>query len=257
MLDERVTVFQSVPELHPSWVDSCMARVRAWAAQNHAQYYLIDDQSFLAQSPSWVRDKCGARISPVTDFARLQVALDLLESVEVAVWVDADVLILDIAALRLPRPADAAFVREAWIMESPDGRLMVKEHIANYICAFREGSRFLRRYYMLALEAAARAPAPLRLGVAGTTLLSTMILPTQVEILSHVGNVSPTLTYALLTPGRRAVISMYDRCLGEELHAVNLCMSLGQEATARLAEGLLELRQGGRITALHDLLGGA
>jgi hypothetical protein len=212
-----------------------MARVEAWAKRNGAEYILVEDEEFIRRPPKWVHRKCGQRINPVTDLARLIVAAELLETAGCVVWLDADFLILEPERLGFPQPSDAAFAREIWVDAAPDGTIVTRRNIANYVCAFRRGGQFLPRYYKRAVALLETVTPPLKIGVVGTTFLTHHAAGDTVELLRHLGNFSPSLASALLAGERSPLIDSCERALSEEILGTVLgcCLSRPPSNDAR------------------------
>lgn len=217
-------VIQSAPEVHGAWIDECMLTVEKWSAANDCTYDQIRDADFLGSVPGWVRSKCTTWINPVTDLARLLVAEQLLKDFHQVIWIDADVVVWAPGNLRPPRGADASFASERWMERWPEGSLRFRDNVANYFCAFRRGGTFLTRHIDDVLDAIDTSPSPMKLGVAGTTLLTERYDRGQFNLVSNVANISPVLAEAIV---RRSTLDLeaYEVGLTEPIAAANLCLS--------------------------------
>ena len=102
-----------------------MATVRAWAPR----YEHVDD-SFLDLAPGWVHDACSS-VLPITDVARLVLLQERLRTHERVVWLDADVLVFDGAAIDVSSPADVAVCVERWVTGAPGGGLQAVPFVCN------------------------------------------------------------------------------------------------------------------------------
>jgi hypothetical protein len=201
-----------------------MASVIRWAALHSVTYRRVDDPEFFGVVPGWVRDKCREWINPVTDLARLLLARRLLSEYEVVIWVDADVLIWAPAHLAVPRDTEAAFSAERWMERWPDGTLRFRDNVSNYVCAFTRGGSFLDRHLADVVEAIRTAPVPVKLGAAGTNLLTQVYSRDDFSLIDNVANISPVLAEALL---HRATtdIAAFESGLPVPPVAANLCLS--------------------------------
>ena len=105
-----VIVYQSYrDEDVPPWIETCLASVRAWSEANAWDYRMFHDEA-LDLVPDWFRRKAEGRLPVVSDLARLLLARDLLATgYRRVVWVDADVLLFDGAAVVWNNAASAAF----------------------------------------------------------------------------------------------------------------------------------------------------
>lgn len=223
-MNAGVVVFQSAPESRAGWVDAAMASVERWAALHEAEYRLLHDPEFFGPVPEWVARKSTAWINPVTDLARLLVARELVRTYSTAIWVDADVVIWAPDHLPLPTPRDAAFSSELWMERGPDGTLRFLDNVSNFVCAFSAQGPFLRAHIVDVLTTLREAPEPMKLGVAGTALLTRRYDRGAFELITGVANFSPVLTEALAA-GRTPDVEAFQRRLGGQLAAANLCLS--------------------------------
>ncbi|MGC4900563.1 hypothetical protein ACLQ2Y_14640 [Micromonospora echinospora] len=203
-----------------------MTTVADWARHHGADYWTVGDAGFFAEIPVWVLERCATWINPATDLARLLTARRLLATYSYAVWVDADVVVWGGDFLPLPRPLDAAFARERWMEHWPDGRLRFLDNVSNFVCAFAAGGSFLDRHIADVLAAIRSAAGPLKMGVAGTSLLTRGYPRETFELLDGIGNFSPALERALAT-GAADDVRAYESGLTRPLVAANLCLSHG------------------------------
>jgi hypothetical protein len=189
-----------------------------------ADYLVLGDPDFLGLVPGWVAGRCGQWMNPVTDLARLLLARDLLSNYPTAIWVDADVLIWAPGHFQLPVTQDAVFVKERWMERWPDGGLRFLDNVSNFVCSFAAAGPFLERH-IADVEAAIRAAEPpLKLGVAGTSLLTRGYDRSAFELISDVANFSPVLLEAVAA-GDVSDVKAYEAGLARPLVAANLCLS--------------------------------
>jgi hypothetical protein len=219
-----VVVFQSAPKVHAAWVDRCMSSVARWAAVHGADYLELADPDFLGLVPDWVVAKCEQWINPVTDLARLLAARELLGEYDAAVWVDADVFIWAPDHFSLPITRKAVFARERWMERWPDGRLRFLDNVSNFVCSFAAGAAFLQRHIADVEAVIRQAVPPLKLGVAGTSLLTRQYDRSAVELIGDVANFSPVLLEAIGI-GREDDVKAFEAGLSSPLVAANLCLS--------------------------------
>ena len=231
-------VFQSAPETRAQWVDVAMASVERWAERHGAEYRVLHDPEFFGPVPDWVLRKSTAWINPVTDLARLLVARELTNTYATVVWVDSDVIIWAPDHLPLPTPRDAAFASELWMERWPDGTLHFLDNISNFICAFAAQTPFLGRHIADVLGTLREALEPLKLGAAGTALLTRRYDPGAFEIIHGVGNFSPVFIEAIAA-GRIPDVEAFQKRLEGPLVAANLCLS----HESRPFQGRAPLRQ--------------
>jgi hypothetical protein len=215
-----VVVFQSAPKVHAAWVDRCMSSVARWAAVHGADYLELTDPDFLGLVPDWVVAKCEQWTNPVTDLARLLAARELLGEYDAAVWVDADVFIWAPDHFSLPITRTAVFAWERW----PDGRLRFLDNVSNFVCSFAAGAAFLQRHIADVEAVIRQAVPPLKLGVAGTSLLTRQYDRSAFGLIGDVANFSPVLLEAIRVGGEGDV-EAFEAGLPAPLVAANLCLS--------------------------------
>ena len=247
------------------WYDNCLASVRRWADHCGFAYRFLGDELFADLDPE-LREKTRQQPVVAADLARL-LALEALlaDGAERVVWVDADVLVLDVAGFRLD-DAGALFGREVWVQGSA-GRLKTYRKIHNAFMAFRAGDpvlpfyRFSAERILAAYEAdAARGEAP---GGRTATLPPQLIGP---KLLTHLHNaigfdvqesaavLPPLVARELLGEPGRACERFAAATVAAPL-AVNLCGSaaatgeLDHGQMARLVARLEAAPE--RLTALH------
>lgn len=237
----KTIVYQSFrTERVPAWVTTCMATVKAWARAQGFDYRFYDD-AFLARAPDWFRQRAQGEMCPVTDLARLVVAKELLaEGWHRTVWVDADMLVFDPAALRITAESGFALCHELWLFTDPTGARRVSQRVNNSVAVFCAGSLHLDFFIDACVRIARQREVIGKLDV-GTNFLSQLrqILP--FPLLGNVGMLSPAFM-AEIASGQLAGVAEYMRALPGPLASVNLCGSLqGQRIQGVVAEeGLFE-----------------
>mgnify|MGYP000598292800 CR=1 FL=1 len=120
----------------PPWIQRCLDSVRVWCDVQGYQRCFVGDEIFDLV-PDWYMEKTGK--GPVaTDFARLVLIREALnnQGFEQAIWLDADVFVLD-PTMTLDSPGSCAFGQEIWIQEE-SGKLRARKnvHNRNRACSF-------------------------------------------------------------------------------------------------------------------------
>lgn len=106
----------------------------------------------------------------------------------------------------------------------PDGTLRFLDNVSNFVCAFSAQSLFLHAHISDVLTALREAPEPIKLGAAGTALLTRGYVPGAFDLVTGVANFSPVLT-AAIAAGQKQDIEAFQGRLGGPLVAANLCLS--------------------------------
>lgn len=201
-----------------------MLTVEQWASSQGYRYRRIDDDEFLGLVPAWYRDKSAQAIQPVTDLARVEVALRYLRAdAACVVWVDADVVVFG-RGFAVPESGPVAFTRELWLdLRRPAGAPQCVERVNNSVIVARD-VEFLARYRDACLRLAAESNAPLWKAMVGTQYLTELHRRRPLPLVRHVGNFSPHVLRAILV-AERGVLDFYRARVGESLFAANLCAS--------------------------------
>lgn len=217
-------VVQSCPSSRPAWMVTCMATVERWASSSGYEYRRVDDATFLGLVPDWYRAKSALAIQPVTDLARIEVALRSLRAgAETVVWMDADLLVFG-EGLTLPSQVGVAFAREVWLdLDRATGSPYCVERVNNSVLVASDLAR-LQNYRESCLRIAAENPGPLGKALVSTEYLTDLYRRWPFPLVRHVGNFSPPVMHAILG-GERDVLDYYRARLGEPLRAANLCAS--------------------------------
>jgi hypothetical protein len=163
----------------------------------------------------------------VTDLARLY-ALEsaLAEGFDQAVWIDADVLVIDPSRLCLP-VGGALFGREVWIQvgsKDDEKRLRVYRKIHNAFMAFLADDPVLPFYRYSAERILERYEGPMVAQLVGPKLLTLLHNAIGFDVVEEAGMLSPAVALDLLDGGGRAL----DRFVAESRvppAAINLCGS--------------------------------
>jgi len=226
MTATTVVVQSHTSPLPAAWYERCTASVRAWSEAQAFDYRWLTDELF-ERLPSSLRRKLHGQSVVASDLARLVVLQEMLDAGYArAVWVDADVLVLDVAGLVLPA-SDALFGRELWLQEGATGQLKLYRKIHNAFMAFTAADAVLPFYRMSAERILSRYDAdasPMVAQLIGPKLLTLLHNAIGFDVLETAGVLSPPVIRDLLDDGGRAL----SRYLAESAVmplAVNLCGS--------------------------------
>jgi len=224
--DGGTLVVQSFRADPPAWIARCMDSVRAWAEAAGFGHRALGDELF-ERAPDWVRRKTAARPSTASDLARAQVLQDALdEGWGRAVWLDADVLVIQPGALTAALRLEDRYLlgREAWVQADRRGRLQTHTGVHNAILAVEPGNPFLAFYQHAAERILARhegAMVPQLIGPKFLTALDNMMgLPATWAV----NMASPRVVADLAAGGGPARDRLLARS-GRVPAALNLCHS--------------------------------
>ena len=209
----------------PPWVAACLGSVRAWSEANGWDYRLFHDEA-LDLVPHWFRRKAAGRLPVVADLARLLLARDLLAAGHRrVVWVDADVLLFDGAAVAWDDASPAAFGREIWVQPGRGGRLKVHRNVHNAICTFAAGGTLLPFYIDACLDLMARFEGPMVPQLLGPKLLTALHNVVGLRLIDGVAMASPLVARDLAAGGGPALDRLRRETPGRG-GGLNLCLSL-------------------------------
>lgn len=241
----KTIVYQSYrTEKIPDWIARCLHSVRNWATAQGHDYHFSGDE-FLALAPAWYRQKAGAEICPVTDLSRLLMADSLLsKGYELAIWVDADVLIFNPESFQPQLTQGFAFTHEIWTYVDAAGHPALSHRVNNSVMLFARQNVHLGFFVDACLQLAHSKAALGKLDV-GTDFLSKLrnILP--FPLLENVGMLSPPLLQDI-AQGESRFLQSYGQALGSAPACANLCASLqgqtldGFHSEAALYETVVE-----------------
>lgn len=227
------------------WYERCLESARGWAEAQGFEYRWLGDELLDRVAPELL-GKTRSQPVVATDLARLVVLEEVLaEGYARAVWVDADVLILDPVRLELPE-SPALFGREVWVQRDAQGALKVYRKIHNAFMAFEAGNSVLPFYRFSAERILTRYDSNASRMVAqliGPKLLTVLHNAIGFDVLESAAVLSPVVVKDLLNGGADAFQRFTTASTTPPL-ALNLCGSsvrggeLTDEDMARLIDRL-------------------
>ncbi|HTR01468.1 MAG TPA: hypothetical protein VMH83_15830 [Candidatus Acidoferrum sp.] len=234
----RTLVIQSCSAVaRGGWMQSCLRSVESWAAANVFDYRFVGDEIFELV-PAWYLAKVPDKLPIATDYARLVLLQRALaDGYDQALWLDADVLVLD-PAMTLAFDGSCAFGQEVWV-EPRQGRLQARRNVHNAVAVFRRGCPVLP-FLLHCIESLMRRvdPAHIAPQFVGPKLLQALHPLADFALLPQVGALSPAVVDALCKGGGEALTLMLEHSPVPP-KAVNLCASLIGEQEARAVIELL------------------
>jgi hypothetical protein len=236
-----------LPLPHP-WLRDCIASVERWCADNGYRHHFLDEEVFAPLPPA-LRDKLRQRPVIASDLARLRWLQRYRDQGwRRVLWLDADVLVLDPGAFRLPDTATAAG-REVWIDHDDRGRLRSWRKTHNAFLMFGPGDSLLDFYADSAERLLLAIDGPIPPQFIGPKLLTALHSLSRFPVLEAAAMFSPLLLRDLL--GERAAsgaIGLFLERSDSAPAAANLCCSsvnggqLDDRRMQQAIERLLEWR---------------
>lgn len=221
----KTVVFQSY-RTHdvPAWIERCMASVKDWATLRGHDYCFTGDD-FLGLAPDWYRAKAGSELCPVTDLCRLIRARQLLAGEhDLAIWIDADLLVFQPEALHLALDEGYAFTHEVWIAPDPAGRVTASHRVNNSIAMFARRQPQLDFFIDACLRIARAQPVLGKLDV-GTRFLGNLRRVLPFPLIEGVATLSPLLMHGI-AQGATRHSALLAREHAHPIAGANLCGSL-------------------------------
>ena len=238
----RSVVFQSY-RTHdvPAWIQRCLVSVKQWAGSHGHDYRFLGDE-FLELAPAWYRAKAGNRLCPITDLSRLLLARQLLAGgYDLAIWIDADMLVFRPDELILSLPQGFAFTREVWTGIDRSGHMATLLRVNNSIMLFARNNRHLDFFIDACLRIARASPMLGKLDV-GTHFLTGLRTILPFPLVRGVATLGPMLLRHIARSESR-YLEIYARAQGQPVVCANLCASMegdGQIATRSTYDKVIE-----------------
>ncbi len=201
-----------------------MGTVRAWAEARGYDYEFFDD-SLLERVPAWYRSKVQGQMCPMTDYARLVVARELLaRGYERTVWVDADVVVFAPERLDVEVTDSFAYCHELGLNIDEQGVPKFWTSVNNAISVFVKGNVYLD-FFIDAAERTAMALDVVPKIAISTRFLTRLRQTLPFQLLMNVGLFSP-LVMNDIAKGTHVALPAYGAALKAPLACANLCGSM-------------------------------
>ena len=219
----------------PAWIVRCIESVRDWAARQGYAHQFIGD-SLFERVPGHLRARTDIPRLALTDLARLGLLREQLASgYDRVVWMDADILVFQPEAFRLPACDGALLCHEVWTELDAAGRLVAQNKLNNAMMLFERGHPLLdflaytgRR--MLELT----RPEHLHPVMLGPRLLTGLAQQLPIDANTQIANLSPVLLRALARGDAPQLLAEFMRMHGFPVHAAHLCGSLADSTDQRM-----------------------
>ena len=207
----------------PPWIARCLASVRSWALQHGHDYRLVGDEAFALCGPDYLAS-VGADLRAITNLARLELVKAAHgEGYDLAVWVDADVLVFAPGAWSIDTVERYAFARETWIELDTSGRGRVFSAVNNSVFVCRHGEPDLDFLIAATRHVALHRQLADNYQVGGD-LIKGLRSSLAFETLPTVGMFS-NFTVLALARGADELVALQARRHGGPVYAANLCAS--------------------------------
>ena len=204
-------------------ITACLRSVHAWAEAVGYDYSFVGDELF-DPLPGWFVDGVNGNRLIMSDLARLLWLREQLESYELAVWIDADVLVFAPAYFTIQCDGGYAVCRETWLRRGGRGQFLATHGLHNAVLAFRPGNSLLDFYIHACAALVRNAGSKLVAHALGPDLLSRFADVLGPHTIPHVGLFSPVVT-AAIAAGKGRAIAAYREAHGEPVYAANMCSS--------------------------------
>ena len=227
--------FKNGPQ--PAWIELCLKSAQDLADLQGWDYRFIGDELFEPLPHQFIA-KVGHRGPILSDLGRLIACKKALEEYEKVLWLDADTLIFNPQAFRLPK-GSFGFGRERWIQ--PKSKLKPNAHtklkkkdwkiyrsICNALCYFERQNPFLD-FYMYTCESIIDRVDPEHIApqIIGPKLLSALHNIIACPFTTAIGSASPHLIMDVSRGyGQALELHRNDLSVEEPEAGLNLCHSL-------------------------------
>ncbi len=219
----RTIILQSHRDDAPAPIVTCVESVRAWTTRAGHAYEFIGDALFDPLPPWFVDGVRGNRVM-MSDLARLLWLREQLSAYELAVWVDADVLVFAPAQFAIRCDGDYGVCRETWVRRGGRGQFLATQGLHNAVLAFRRGSPLLDFYIRACEEVVRHRGAELAPHALGPDLLGRFGDVLGAHVLPNIGLFGPVVT-AGIAAGKERAVRAYMEAAGEPVYAANMCAS--------------------------------
>ena len=148
----RAVVLQSHRDTGlPEWIGACLESVRQWAGDAGHVYRFVGDEMMHAVPEPW-RAATAHYPQVAADLGRLYLLRDVIEGgADTALWLDADVAVLDPGRFDPLNGEPFAFGREVWVETLPGGGYHARTNVHNAAIMMRPGNPVLD-FYIYAAE---------------------------------------------------------------------------------------------------------
>ena len=226
-----------------SWLVDCLASVKAWSKHCGYHYEFVGDALFgYLPEDIWLRQDISLVIK--TDLARLKLAQSLLSQHDVVVWLDADVLVVNVDQFVLPT-ASCAVGRENWQQLNDNGVLKNYRKVHNAAMLFTRNDSFLPFYADTAERLLRENTQSVPPQFIGPKLLTALHNVAQLPVWESAGMLSPMAGLDIIGQGDGRALKMLREKHQEPINALNLCSSsvvrcdLSDADMAKIIEKLL------------------
>jgi hypothetical protein len=207
----------------PPWIGRCLASVAAWAQLRGYHYRLVGDEAFALCGAEYLA-KVNGNLRAITNLARLElVRLAHEEGYDLAVWVDADILIFRPQELAVDHVRRYAFARETWIsFHGPDFGVAFS-NVNNSVFACRRGEPDLPFLIETTRHIARHREITNNFQVGGD-IIKGLRRSLAFEMLDDVGMFSNHVVRGLAR-NESAPLKLQARLHGSPVYAANICAS--------------------------------
>ena len=217
-------IFQSHTSPLPySWLQACLDSVQAWADLNRYAYRFIGDALF-DPVPLNILAKTRSQKVIASDLARLYwVQKFLAEGYQTVVWLDADFLIFNARAFKLP-DSQYALGRETWVQFDKNNKLKAYCKVHNAFLMFRSGNSFLDFYTETAEKLVTNNQGSMPPQFVGPKLLSALHNIALCPVMETAGMLSPLVVQDIVR-GQGDALTLFKQKSTAPIAGANLCAS--------------------------------
>ena len=219
----RTIILQSHHDGAPAPVATCVESVRTWATDAGHAYAFVGNALF-DPLPAWFADGVGGNRLIMSDLARLLWLREQLKTYDMAVWIDADVLVFAPERFAICCNGGYGVCRETWVRRGGRGQFLVTQGLHNAVLAFRRGNPLLDFYIHACGEVVRHHGPALEPHALGPDLLARFGDVLGAHVLPNIGLFSPVVT-AGIAAGKGRAIHAHMQAAGEPVYAANLCAS--------------------------------